>query len=142
MQVKNSTLPAMKSYVQIDTSNARPSSKIPRVLAALCQWWGYSRMRLVVWQLRQLPSRIQSILKSPDLRFGWTLPTCSSDRNLVRLGVPSSYQQNCMTGIQRLMTEHSWIGELEAQMAAQAFQYGAEWALSNSGNGKGNVIHP
>jgi hypothetical protein len=51
----------------------------------------------------------------------------------------NSFLRVCTQNMQLLQTQHDWCGVLEVQMAAQAFQRGAQWASGNSCIRKRNV---
>lgn len=59
------------------------------------------------------------------------LPHGPLDQSLETLYPVSSFLLACSESIQGLQTANPWSGPLEAQMAAQAFQLGARWGVSN-----------
>ena len=119
--------------VRSDTS-LRPNPKSRAVLVYLRRWWGYSQARIMLEELRNFPRRISAIRKTSHLRSGPELPLSPWGHSLETFPQVSSFLRACNEDIQRLRTENPWAGRLEVQMAAQAFQFGARWALCNSGS--------
>lgn len=124
---------ACESDVHSDTLGHRPKSKLQFLCDALRFRWGVSLARIILWELGICPwLRIRAILQTPEVRFGPTIPLTLSGRNLKTLYPVNNFLLACSEGIRQLHAEFPWAGNLEATMAARAFQRGVEWSMGSS----------
>jgi hypothetical protein len=123
-------------------SEPHPKSKWRVLLASLRRGWGYSSARQAAIELRNFPLRISAILRISEMGFGPTIPPSPSGQRQTNLYPPSTFVLACIAGIEELQRANPWMGHLELQTAAQAFQLGARWALDSQhlDNGKHNAV--
>ena len=113
-------------------SSPLPISRLQALCAALRHRWEYSLARIVLEEFYRFPLRILAILRTSEMLPGEVrLPHGPQDQSLETLYPVSSFLLACSEDIQRLQTANPWSGPLEAQIAAQAFQLGAQWGVSN-----------
>jgi hypothetical protein len=97
------------------------------------RWWQGSISRIVVQEIGGFPLRILAALRTPHLRFGYTLLSHSENHSMEKLNFleQSKYVRTCRNDMQRLQENHQWVGLLDLQIAAQAHRAGASWAIDN-----------
>ena len=120
-------------------SETRPKSKIESRLRALRRSWSLSLLRLIVLEVRSVYLRIGSILATPSLRSGANLPRGIWAHNRCDDCLENNFVFACSDNMQRLRCEFPWSGVLEDQIAALAFQNGAQWAYRTLCSEKRNV---
>ena len=124
-----------------DSKVRPPIAKWQALFFFLRRWWGCSLLRIMLSECYRFPLRIAAILRTSELAYGPVIPLTLCDHSPARLYPPSSFLLACTSHIQQLQSEVRWVGYLEAQLLAQAFQQGARWA-ENSGSEKCNVNVP
>jgi len=140
-QSKTSRLTALEYGVPSGISSPHPKPKLQALSAALRHRWGCSLVRIVLLEFCNFPLRILAILKTSELGLGAKVPLNLWNHSSENLYPPNNFLLACSEDIQRLQTANPWSGPLEVQMAAQAFQLGARWGVSN-GSGKRNAGFP
>ena len=105
-----------------------PRAKFLYRLGAPLRWWQHSRFRIVAQEIRAFPRRISAVLRTPHLRFGYCLLSCSESRNTGNFVAESEFVHACKTDMRQLQANHRWAGVLDLEIAAQAYRAGAGWA--------------
>jgi hypothetical protein len=127
-------LESLVSVLDARSHSERPPKSKWRVrFFSVRHQWVYSSVRQVAIELCKCPLRIFAILRTPEMGFGPTIPPSQSGQRQPNLYPPSKFALACIEGIQELRHANPWMGNLELQMAAQAFQLGARWAQSTEG---------
>ena len=98
-------------------------------------------MNIVLAECCKFPRRILAIVQTPGVGLGVRVPLSLWEHSSVNLYPANSFLLACSEHIQGLQTEAPWCGHLEAQLAARAFQAGAQWGASN-GSGTSNAECP
>jgi hypothetical protein len=119
-----------------------PRAKFLYRLGAPQRWWQDSRLRIAAQEIRAFPQRISVALRTPHLRFGYCLLSCSEDRSTGTLREVSEFVRACSSDMRRLQANHRWAGVLDLEIAAQSYRAGADWATRTMLNCKkrGDVV--
>jgi hypothetical protein len=110
--------------------NSRTSKMLSRFVS-LRQTWRESRLRIVVHEIYSLPRRIRAILNTPSLWRGVEISHGMLADGTETFHQENTFQRACNENISRQQSENHWAGHLDLQMAARAFQQGAQWAYRN-----------
>ena len=111
----------------------RLSTSMTKIARAFCRHHlERSLVRIVVGEFRSFLRRMATILRTPDTQLGPKLPMTLWNHNPATLYPLSKFALGCSDYIRELRRELGWMGHLETQMAARAFQSGAQWAVRNS----------
>jgi hypothetical protein len=127
----NSSFAALVSNVP-PGSASRPIPRLLYRLSAPLRWWRRSIVRIMAGEVYRLFLRMKVILRTPSLRLGPSLPLSPKGHSLENFGSGSNFLRACSESMLCLRKESSWIGNLDLQMAAQAFRQGASWAIDNA----------
>lgn len=92
---------------------------------ALRRFWHCSMFRLVGGELYRLPLRILAALRDQGLRTGPAIPNDPRQHGQMSLREESVFLFACSNDIKGLSREHPWMGPLDQQLAARAYQLGA-----------------
>jgi hypothetical protein len=128
-----STSKTISGFVE-KKSGARLGTAIPSSPIAPCllaPWWQSSALRILAEEICNFPRRILAIRRRPHLRFGYTLPTYPTFDGRESQGQGYKFALACNADIQRLRQDNPWAGRLDLEMAAEAYQAGADWAIHN-----------
>ncbi len=86
-------------------------------------WWNHSYARKLAQEICSLPLRIAETLRRP-CHYRYCLP-------LAPCNLPArSFSERCSVDIESLRKEYPWVGDLDLQMAARAYQLGCLFAAS------------
>jgi hypothetical protein len=105
------------------------------VLFRIRYHWSGSTFRLVAGEFRRFPLRIAAILSDPLLRLGPAIPDDPRQHGQMSLAEESKYKFACNSDIVRLSRAHKWMGPLDTQIAAKAYQEGFALAFRISDAG-------
>jgi hypothetical protein len=114
-QVTDSRSQALECGAPSDTTGHHPMPTLQALYDALLGRWRCSLAKIVVGEYRRFPLRMLAILRTSELVLGPVVPLTLWDRSPVRLYPPSNFALACIDHIQRLRSEDSWAGYLEAQ---------------------------
>lgn len=119
-----------------------PRAKFLYRLGAPQRLWQHSIFRIVVQEIRGFHRRISAVLRTPHLRFGYCLLSCSADDSTGSFVEESEFVRACRIGMQQLQANHHWVGVLDLEIASQAYRAGANWATRNLATCKeiGNAV--
>lgn len=109
---------------------------IVRWFPAVWVWWGDSTHRVVANEICRISHRISAIAKDSRLKCGPLIP--DEPRNHGQMGFrnASIFGSSCSDDVVLLSREHPWMGFLDQQLAAEAYQRGAAWAFRTADSHK------
>ncbi len=81
----------------------------------------YSALRVVAAELRRLPARILSALRTTSPK------SLTLDSDLFSLN--QNFAHDCSTYMLRQLALHPWLSEFDLEKLGLAFQAGAQWAI-------------
>lgn len=100
-----------------------------RMLGEAREWWAFSTHRVVADEVRKSPLRISAILKDSLLKYGPAVPTDPRQHGQMSFREECVYGLSCTRDVEQLLQKHPWMGALDQQLAAEAYQLGAAWAF-------------
>jgi hypothetical protein len=100
-----------------------------RILGAVREWWVFSRHRVVVNEIRKILLRISAILKDSLLKYGPAVPSDPRQHGQMSFRQASIFGLSCSHDVGQLSRKYPWMGDLDQQLAAEAYQLGAAWAF-------------
>lgn len=106
-------------------------------------WYRHSLLRILVEETCKFPLRIAAAIRSASLRWGYSIPLYPADQCKGNAALSHSFVSACSANIRQLREgSHRWMGALDSEVAAEAFQAGAAWAIDNIGSEKTSTQFP
>jgi hypothetical protein len=115
--------------------SSSPISKLRHRLLAPFYSWQYSILRISVVEVGRMFLRIREYVREPSLCRGYRIPLPKREGCGPVFGGRNSYVDFCNEDMQQLLQKYRWVGYLDRQIVAQAYQRGAEWGADNLRNG-------
>jgi hypothetical protein len=119
----------MEPDAQQGTSSSSKGKRRVGLFSLLRYKWGESLLRTVVGELCNICLRIAAILAEPILKYGPAIPDDPRQDGQMPFHQACIYGLSCSEDIRQLSRKHRWMGPLDQQLAAEAHQLGAAWAL-------------
>lgn len=98
---------------------------------SISKWYRYSLLRILVEEICRFPRRIVAAIRTPDLRWGYSISPYPKDHCEENLALRSNFVSACSESIRQLRRDKGWMGTLDSDIAAEAFRAGAAWAIDS-----------
>jgi len=98
----------------------------------LSRLWRYSTGKILLREIGKIPARMRAIHQKKYLRLGTPLAEAPIGYGTESFDRSYTFQRDCSSCIQQLQEADRWASDLDLEMAAKAFQRGAEWGFHNA----------